>query len=129
MTALILSMYSTIIHCLTTCTTRLLQDRWKDSQDDKPQQQQQFLPGFNGFGGGRYHCPGRWFALMELQLVVAMTIKMFDMQLLDTIPQPVSTASVQSCWVACCMPFNCYPDGSAECTPASLASTMQRTTC
>ena len=63
------------------------QNRWKvDDLLDK----NQFLPGFNGFGGGRYHCPGRWFALMELQLMVAMTIKMFDMELLNIVPQPVS---------------------------------------
>ena len=67
------------------CLVLLMQDRWKHAPDDK-----QFLPGFNGFGGGRYHCPGRWFALMELQLMVAMTIKMFDIQLVDTVPSPVS---------------------------------------
>ena len=56
----------------------------------------QFLDGFVGFGGGRYQCPGRWFALMEMHLFVAMVIGMFDLELLDSVPAPVSewTASV-----------------------------------
>ncbi|BFZ25087.1 hypothetical protein BsWGS_28125 [Bradybaena similaris] len=38
---------------------------------------------FLAFGGGRYQCPGRWFALMEIHLYVALFLSMFDCHLLD----------------------------------------------
>ncbi|CAG5121635.1 unnamed protein product, partial [Candidula unifasciata] len=41
---------------------------------------------FLAFGGGRYQCPGRWFALMEIHLYVAVFVSMFDCQLLNGIP-------------------------------------------
>ncbi len=50
----------------------------------------QFLPGFVGFGGGRYQCPGKWFALMEMHLFMVMVLATFDLQLLDSVPPPVS---------------------------------------
>ena len=61
------------------------QDRWLACDLDK----YQFIEGFVGFGGGRYQCPGRWFALMEMHLFVAMVICLFDIELLDKVPQPV----------------------------------------
>lgn len=62
-----------------------LQDRWLACDLDK----YQFIEGFVGFGGGRYQCPGRWFALMEMHLFVAMVMCLFDIELLDKVPQPV----------------------------------------
>ncbi|XP_065883241.1 24-hydroxycholesterol 7-alpha-hydroxylase-like isoform X2 [Dysidea avara] len=59
-------------------------DRWRSCDLNK----NQFLEGFVGFGGGRYQCPGRWFALMEMHLVVAMVIHMMDFQMLDQVPDP-----------------------------------------
>lgn len=78
----------------------VLQDRWLDCDLDK----KQFLPGFVGFGGGRYQCPGKWFALMEMHLFVAMVISLFDLELRDPMPQAVSeNISAQSflCPAAC----------------------------
>eukprot|EP00731_Ephydatia_muelleri_P030117 Em0021g640a len=59
-------------------------DRWLSCDLDK----NQFIDGFVGFGGGRYQCPGRWFALMEMHLFVTMALRMFEFELLDPIPQP-----------------------------------------
>ena len=56
----------------------------------------QFVEGFVGFGGGRYQCPGKWFALMEMHLYVVMVIKMFDLELKSPMPEPVSLSSVNS---------------------------------
>ncbi len=63
-----------------------IQDRWLECDLDKAQ----LLDGFVGFGGGRYQCPGRWFALMEMQLFVAMLLQQFNLDLLDPLPPPVS---------------------------------------
>ncbi|ELU17287.1 hypothetical protein CAPTEDRAFT_220158 [Capitella teleta] len=45
-----------------------------------------FLKGFMPFGGGRFQCPGRWFALMEIQLFVAIVLKSVDIDLLEKVP-------------------------------------------
>ncbi|XP_065827314.1 24-hydroxycholesterol 7-alpha-hydroxylase-like [Oscarella lobularis] len=47
-----------------------------------------FLEGFVGFGGGRFQCPGRWFAVMEMQMVVAIFFRLFHLELIDPVPQP-----------------------------------------
>jgi 24-hydroxycholesterol 7alpha-hydroxylase len=57
-------------------------DRWLKCDLEK----NQFLDGFVGFGGGRYQCPGRWLAVAEMHLCVAMTLQLFDMKLLDPLP-------------------------------------------
>ncbi|XP_064397824.1 24-hydroxycholesterol 7-alpha-hydroxylase-like [Halichondria panicea] len=59
-------------------------DRWLECDLDKAQ----LLDGFVGFGGGRYQCPGRWFALMEMQLFIAMLLQQFNLELLDPLPLP-----------------------------------------
>ncbi|XP_003387846.1 PREDICTED: 24-hydroxycholesterol 7-alpha-hydroxylase-like isoform X1 [Amphimedon queenslandica] len=59
-------------------------ERWLECDIDK----NQFLPGFIAFGGGRYQCPGRWFALMELHLYISMILKLLDMTLIDEVPKP-----------------------------------------
>ncbi|KAL5011120.1 hypothetical protein ScPMuIL_013425 [Solemya velum] len=57
-------------------------DRWKTTDLDK----NQFLEGFISFGGGRYQCPGRWFALMEIQMYIAILLSRYDCQLLGDVP-------------------------------------------
>jgi len=37
----------------------------------------------------------RWFALMEMHLVVAMVIHMMDLKMLDLVPEPVSALIVE----------------------------------
>ncbi|CAC5409937.1 CYP39A1 [Mytilus coruscus] len=60
-------------------------ERWKEADIDK----NVFLDGFVAFGGGRYQCPGRWYAILEIQMYVAMFIQMFDCKLLiDSVPEP-----------------------------------------
>jgi 24-hydroxycholesterol 7alpha-hydroxylase len=66
---------------------QFLPDRWETSESDKSH----FLDGFIAFGGGRFQCPGRWFALMEIQLVCAIIFQQFHLKLLD----PVPSASTQ----------------------------------
>lgn len=59
-------------------------DRWKSVDFEK----NLFLEGFIAFGGGRYQCPGRWFALMEIHLFTAVLIHYYDIQLLQPVPKP-----------------------------------------
>ncbi|XP_025078738.1 24-hydroxycholesterol 7-alpha-hydroxylase-like isoform X1 [Pomacea canaliculata] len=62
---------------------KFLPERWQSADLEK----NIFLDGFIAFGGGRYQCPGRWFALMELHLFVAQFLQRFDCQLLSTVPE------------------------------------------
>ncbi|XP_078617889.1 24-hydroxycholesterol 7-alpha-hydroxylase-like [Branchiostoma floridae x Branchiostoma japonicum] len=62
---------------------KFLPERWLEADLEK----NLFLDGFVGFGGGRYQCPGRWFALMEMQMLLAMMIQMFDFKLLGEVPK------------------------------------------
>ncbi|XP_041351276.1 24-hydroxycholesterol 7-alpha-hydroxylase-like [Gigantopelta aegis] len=59
-------------------------ERWNKEDLDK----NLFPPGFIGFGGGRYQCPGRWFALLEMHMFVALFLQRFDCKLLSPVPQP-----------------------------------------
>ncbi|XP_033741242.1 24-hydroxycholesterol 7-alpha-hydroxylase-like [Pecten maximus] len=60
-------------------------DRWKDADLEK----NLFLDGFVAFGGGRYQCPGRWYAQMEIQMYVALFLHKVDCTVLsDHIPSP-----------------------------------------
>ncbi|XP_060077159.1 24-hydroxycholesterol 7-alpha-hydroxylase-like [Ylistrum balloti] len=60
-------------------------DRWKDADLEK----NLFLDGFVAFGGGRYQCPGRWYAQMEIQMYVALFLQKVDCTVLtDHIPPP-----------------------------------------
>ncbi len=69
-----------------------IQDRWLECDVEKAQ----LLDGFVGFGGGRYQCPGRWFALMEMHLLVAMILQQFTLELLHPLPSPVSYTSIHT---------------------------------
>ncbi|XP_062507240.1 24-hydroxycholesterol 7-alpha-hydroxylase-like [Corticium candelabrum] len=57
-------------------------DRWNSVLLEK----NLFLDGFVAFGGGRFMCPGRWFALMEMQLIIAAVIHQFHLELVDSVP-------------------------------------------
>ncbi|OWF39163.1 24-hydroxycholesterol 7-alpha-hydroxylase [Mizuhopecten yessoensis] len=60
-------------------------DRWKDADLEK----NLFLDGFVAFGGGRYQCPGRWYAQMEIQMYVALFLHKVDCTVLsDHVPSP-----------------------------------------
>lgn len=50
----------------------------------------QFPKGFVPFGGGRYQCPGKTFAIMEMHLFVVMVLTMFEMEMKDPFPSEVS---------------------------------------
>lgn len=44
---------------------------------------------FIAFGGGRYQCPGRWFAMMEMQIFIAVLLYNFHFRLEDKkVPEP-----------------------------------------
>ena len=60
--------------------------RWNQtSGSDKPSAADNFI----AFGGGRFQCPGRWFAMMEMQLFVSVILCVFDMELLKVeVPSP-----------------------------------------
>ncbi|XP_007901477.1 24-hydroxycholesterol 7-alpha-hydroxylase isoform X1 [Callorhinchus milii] len=62
---------------------KFLPERWKEADLEK----HVFLNGFIGFGGGRYQCPGRWFALMEIQLFIALILYKYEFTLLDSVPK------------------------------------------
>ena len=50
----------------------------------------EFLPGFVSFGGGRYMCPGRWYALQELHIFISTLFHKYNMTLESKFPEPVS---------------------------------------
>ena len=59
-------------------------DRWRNWDAKSPNADK-----FIAFGGGRYQCPGRWFALMEIQVFVAVLVSCFEMELLGGVmPRP-----------------------------------------
>ncbi|XP_072263523.1 24-hydroxycholesterol 7-alpha-hydroxylase isoform X2 [Pyxicephalus adspersus] len=58
-------------------------ERWTQSILEK----NAFLAGFIAFGGGKYQCPGRWFALMEIHMLVVLFLYKYEFQLLDPFPK------------------------------------------
>ncbi|XP_048791312.1 24-hydroxycholesterol 7-alpha-hydroxylase isoform X6 [Lagopus muta] len=58
-------------------------DRWKEANLEK----NAFLDGFVAFGGGKHQCPGRWFAIMEIQLFVVLFLYKYQFVLLDAVPK------------------------------------------
>uniref|UniRef100_A0AAY4C069 24-hydroxycholesterol 7-alpha-hydroxylase n=1 Tax=Denticeps clupeoides TaxID=299321 RepID=A0AAY4C069_9TELE len=56
-----------------------------------------FLEGFVAFGGGKYQCPGRWYAIMELHMFVALILYKYEFTLLDSLPKPVSFMPFYQC--------------------------------
>uniref|UniRef100_A0A6I8NPC6 24-hydroxycholesterol 7-alpha-hydroxylase n=1 Tax=Ornithorhynchus anatinus TaxID=9258 RepID=A0A6I8NPC6_ORNAN len=58
-------------------------ERWKKANLEK----NAFLDCFVAFGGGKCQCPGRWFALMEIQIFVILILYKYDFTLLDPVPK------------------------------------------
>ncbi|KAM4772597.1 24-hydroxycholesterol 7-alpha-hydroxylase-like [Rhinophrynus dorsalis] len=58
-------------------------ERWKKANLEK----NYFLDGFVAFGGGKYQCPGRWFALMEIHMIVILMLYKYEFHLLDPVPK------------------------------------------
>nr|XP_006625743.1 PREDICTED: 24-hydroxycholesterol 7-alpha-hydroxylase isoform X1 [Lepisosteus oculatus] len=61
-------------------------ERWKKADLEK----NVFLEGFVAFGGGKYQCPGRWYALMEIHMFVALALYKYEFTLLDPLAKPSS---------------------------------------
>ncbi|KAI1897571.1 hypothetical protein AGOR_G00084640 [Albula goreensis] len=66
-----------------------------DPEDFKPERWEKadlvknvFLEGFVAFGGGRNQCPGRWYALMEIHMIVTLILYKYELTLLDPLPKP-----------------------------------------
>uniref|UniRef100_H3AEJ7 Cytochrome P450 family 39 subfamily A member 1 n=1 Tax=Latimeria chalumnae TaxID=7897 RepID=H3AEJ7_LATCH len=62
---------------------QFIPERWRKADLEK----NVFLDGFVAFGGGRYQCPGRWFALMEIHMLVIMMLYSYEFTLLDPLPK------------------------------------------
>ncbi|XP_042301376.1 24-hydroxycholesterol 7-alpha-hydroxylase isoform X2 [Sceloporus undulatus] len=58
-------------------------DRWKETNLEK----NTFLEGFMAFGGGAHQCPGRWFAIMEIHILVVLFLSKYECSLLDPLPK------------------------------------------
>ncbi|KAM6280109.1 24-hydroxycholesterol 7-alpha-hydroxylase [Porphyrio hochstetteri] len=58
-------------------------DRWKEANLEK----NAFLDSFVAFGGGKHQCPGRWFAIMEIQLFIVLFLYKYEFVLLDAVPK------------------------------------------
>ncbi|XP_027519236.1 24-hydroxycholesterol 7-alpha-hydroxylase isoform X5 [Corapipo altera] len=58
-------------------------DRWKEANLEK----NAFLDSFVAFGGGKHQCPGRWFAIMEIQLFVILFLYKYEFVALDAVPK------------------------------------------
>ncbi|XP_040839434.1 24-hydroxycholesterol 7-alpha-hydroxylase isoform X3 [Ochotona curzoniae] len=59
-------------------------ERWKKANLEK----HAFLDCFMAFGSGKFQCPGRWFALLEIQVFIILTLYKYDFILLDPLPKP-----------------------------------------
>ncbi|CAK7309738.1 24-hydroxycholesterol 7-alpha-hydroxylase isoform X1 [Vulpes vulpes] len=58
-------------------------ERWKKANLEK----HAFLDWFMAFGSGKYQCPGRWFALLEIQICIILILYKYDCSLLDPLPK------------------------------------------
>uniref|UniRef100_A0A8C3ICL6 Lanosterol 14-alpha demethylase n=1 Tax=Chrysemys picta bellii TaxID=8478 RepID=A0A8C3ICL6_CHRPI len=58
-------------------------DRWEEATLKK----NAFLDGYLAFGGGKHRCPGRWFALMEIHMLVIILLYKYQFTLLDPMPK------------------------------------------
>ncbi|XP_023575034.1 24-hydroxycholesterol 7-alpha-hydroxylase isoform X2 [Octodon degus] len=57
-------------------------ERWKEADLEK----HAFLEHYMAFGGGKFQCPGRWFALLEIQICIILILYKYDCSLLDPFP-------------------------------------------
>ncbi|XP_048203619.1 24-hydroxycholesterol 7-alpha-hydroxylase [Perognathus longimembris pacificus] len=58
-------------------------ERWKMANLEK----HAFLDGFIAFGGGKFQCPGRWFALLQIEICIILMLYKYDCCLLDPLPK------------------------------------------
>ncbi|XP_063094846.1 24-hydroxycholesterol 7-alpha-hydroxylase isoform X1 [Cavia porcellus] len=58
-------------------------ERWKEANLEK----HTFLDCYMAFGGGKFQCPGRWFALLEIQICIILILYKYDCCLLDPLPK------------------------------------------
>ncbi|XP_074093206.1 24-hydroxycholesterol 7-alpha-hydroxylase [Macrotis lagotis] len=76
-------------------------ERWEKANLEK----NAFLDWFGAFGGGKYPCPGRWFALLEIEIFVALIFYKYQFNLLDPFPKENFNQLVgvqkpsKPCWV------------------------------
>uniref|UniRef100_A0A8C0ZLR8 24-hydroxycholesterol 7-alpha-hydroxylase n=1 Tax=Castor canadensis TaxID=51338 RepID=A0A8C0ZLR8_CASCN len=61
----------------------LFPERWKKANLEK----HAFLDCFMAFGSGKFQCPGRWFALLEIQICIILILYKYDCSLLDPLPK------------------------------------------
>ncbi|XP_008055398.2 24-hydroxycholesterol 7-alpha-hydroxylase-like [Carlito syrichta] len=61
-------------------------ERWEKANLEK----HAFLDCFLAFGSGKFQCPGRWFALLEIQIFVILMLYKYDCSLLDSLPKQSS---------------------------------------
>ncbi|XP_070312443.1 24-hydroxycholesterol 7-alpha-hydroxylase isoform X4 [Odocoileus virginianus] len=61
-------------------------ERWKKANLEK----HAFLDCFMAFGSGKYQCPGRWLALLEIQICIILIFYYYDCSLLDPLPKQSS---------------------------------------
>ncbi|XP_022359669.1 24-hydroxycholesterol 7-alpha-hydroxylase isoform X1 [Enhydra lutris kenyoni] len=68
-------------------------ERWKKANLEK----HAFLDQFVAFGSGKYQCPGRWFALLQIQICIILILYKYDCSLLDPLPKqsPLHLVGVQ----------------------------------
>ncbi|KAL8173161.1 UNVERIFIED_CONTAM: hypothetical protein K2H54_041418 [Gekko kuhli] len=60
--------------------------RWKEANLE----QNAFLEGFVAFGGGSHQCPGRWFAIAEIQILITVFLYKYECTLMDPVPKEVT---------------------------------------
>uniref|UniRef100_A0A8C4Y2T8 Lanosterol 14-alpha demethylase n=1 Tax=Gopherus evgoodei TaxID=1825980 RepID=A0A8C4Y2T8_9SAUR len=68
-------------------------DRWEEATLKK----NAFLDGYLVFGGGKHRCPGRWFALMEIHMLVIILLYKYQFTLLDPMPKQVTANCILHC--------------------------------
>ncbi|KAK2507552.1 hypothetical protein MC885_001657 [Smutsia gigantea] len=78
-------------------------ERWKKAKLEK----YAFLDYFLAFGSGKYQCPGRWLALLEIQICIILILYKYDCSLLDPVPKqsPLHLVGVQQPEEQCRMVF------------------------
>ncbi|KAM9006517.1 24-hydroxycholesterol 7-alpha-hydroxylase [Sarcophilus harrisii] len=58
-------------------------ERWEKANLEK----NAFLDWFVAFGGGKYPCPGRWLAILKIEIFVALIFYKYQFKLLDPFPK------------------------------------------
>ncbi|KAM8778758.1 24-hydroxycholesterol 7-alpha-hydroxylase isoform 2-T2 [Rhynchonycteris naso] len=58
-------------------------ERWKEANLEK----HAFLDCFMAFGSGKFQCPGRWLALLEIEMCIIFLFYYYDCRLLDPLPK------------------------------------------